>query len=159
MAGEDFNPNASAVIKADSRGSERFDVADGIPTSESLYGNVTAKEYLYNYKYNKMVGTCTFTVPVTRDFNLRWVEYVFGVGYKHRSEIVTLTYDVKVTKPYAYWAVDEFQMYEIVRATLLNYAFEGGGISILPAGYDPPDFVLAAYSTHIQPRHRLKPLY
>ncbi|GJM75348.1 hypothetical protein HMSSN036_75640 [Paenibacillus macerans] len=156
MAGEDFNPNASAVIKADSRGNERFDVADGIPTSESLYGNVTAKEYLYNYKYNKMVGTCTFTVPVTRDFNLRWVEYVFGVGYKHRSEIVTLTYDVKVTKPYAYWAVDEFQMYEIVRATLLNYAFEGGGISILPAGYDPPDFVLAAYSTHIQPPPQIK---
>ncbi|GIP08683.1 hypothetical protein J1TS5_08530 [Paenibacillus macerans] len=156
MAGEDFNPNASAVIKADSRGSERFNVADGIPTSESLYGNVTAKEYLYNYKYNKMAGTCTFTVPVTRDFNLRWVEYVFGVGYKHRSENVTLTYDVKVTKPYAYWAVAEFQLYEIVRATLLNYAFEGGGISILPAGYDPPDFVLAAYSTHIQPPPQIK---
>lgn len=156
MAGEDFNPNASAVIKADSRGNERFNVADGIPTSESLYGNVTAKEYLYNYKYNKMVGTCTFIVPVEREFHLHWKELVFGVGWRHKSEDVTLTYDVKVTKPYAYWAVDEFQVYEIVRATLLNYAFDGGGISILPSGYDPPDFVLASYTTHIQTPPQIK---
>ncbi|RRJ55018.1 hypothetical protein EHV15_35520 [Paenibacillus oralis] len=150
MVGKDFSPNASAVIKADNRGNERFDVADGIPTSESLYGNVTTKEYLYNHKYNKMVGTCTFTVPVTRNFNLHWKELVFGVGWRNKSEDVTLTYDAKVTKPYAYWAVDEFHIYEIVKATLLNYAFDGGGITIVPTGYEPPDFVLASYTTHIK---------
>ncbi|WP_018751634.1 DUF5704 domain-containing protein [Paenibacillus sanguinis] len=149
MVGEDFDPNVSAVIRADARGREKFNVLDGIPTSESLYGNVKTKQYLYNYEYTKMVGTCTFTVPVKRDFLLYWTEYVFGVGYRYKSEEITWKDEVEVTKPYAYWSVEDFQVYGIARAALLNYAFEGGGISILPQGYDPPEFALASHSTHM----------
>lgn len=40
----ELDPTVSAVIKADQRGASRFDVAKGIPTSESLYGNVLYSE-------------------------------------------------------------------------------------------------------------------
>ncbi|WP_188793321.1 Ig-like domain-containing protein, partial [Paenibacillus physcomitrellae] len=36
-SGSALEPNASGVLKADSRGTEQFDVLRGIPTSESLY--------------------------------------------------------------------------------------------------------------------------
>jgi hypothetical protein len=59
-------------ILADDRGSEKFTVTNGIPTTESLFGQVTAKEYLLGYNFVKKVGTVTYSVPVTRNYILNW---------------------------------------------------------------------------------------
>ncbi|MFM9279119.1 DUF5704 domain-containing protein [Paenibacillus jiagnxiensis] len=147
--GEAMNPEAVGVIKADARGQERFDVLKGIPTSESLYGTVKAKEYLFQNKFNKMTGTCTFNVPVTKEYYVMWREVQNGV-IRHMSDNEYITRVVPVTREYSYWTVDTFQAYELSKAILNNYAFKGNSITILPAGYEPPEFVLETFTEHVK---------
>ena len=64
--GKYMDPVVTAKILADQRGSEMFDVLQGIPTSESLYGNILARNYLFQNTFVQMSGTCTFEVNVER---------------------------------------------------------------------------------------------
>lgn len=147
-SGEVLNPAASAVIKADTRGAERFNVLDGIPTSESLYGNVFGSSYLYQDKFVQMTGKCTIEVTVTRDYELSWdpgKEVTDKDGKKHtepdpqhETEQLSLTYQIE--RPYSYWIIDQLQVFRIKQAVLQNYAFDGGGITITPSGYSPPAY-------------------
>ncbi|KAF4324936.1 hypothetical protein G195_001755 [Phytophthora kernoviae 00238/432] len=90
--GKYMDPVVTAMIKADQRGSEMFDVLKGIPTSESL-----------------------------SEPDERRPEYT-------------------VIRPYSYWTIAELGVYNIMEATLENYAFSGEQIVITPEGYTPPDF-------------------
>ncbi|MGG0824651.1 DUF5704 domain-containing protein, partial [Paenibacillus turicensis] len=74
VSGKELSPNVSAVILADQRGSEQFNVLQGIPTSETLFGNVFAKNYLYQNKFVQITGKCTFEVTVNKTFTLEWQE-------------------------------------------------------------------------------------
>ncbi|WP_234414208.1 DUF5704 domain-containing protein [Paenibacillus sp. CAA11] len=149
LSGDISDPAASAVIRADRRGSEQFNVLDGIPTSESLYGNVSAKNYLYRDKFVQKVGRCTYTVPVTKTYNLEWTETEDGPPDakgkptkvevpKTDSKTVTKTYTVE--RSYAYWKIENLEVYRIREAELQNYAFANSSIQILPSGYLPPDY-------------------
>lgn len=143
-----MDSSASAVIKADIRGGEKFNVLDGIPTSESLYGNVLAKNYLYHNKFVKMAGKCTIQVNVQRSYNLTWdpgKEVTDEQGVTHTepdpqsaTEQLTKTYSIE--RPYSYWVVDQLQVYQIKQAALQNYAFDSGSILIEPSGYSPPAY-------------------
>lgn len=53
---------ATGVIRADNRGSEKFTETMGNPTTESLYGEVTATEYLLGYRLTKKVETKTLHI-------------------------------------------------------------------------------------------------
>lgn len=141
MAGEDFNPNVSAMIKADSRGSERFDVLDGIPTTESLYGNVWTKDYLHKYGYQEMGGTCTFTVDVK-------VMPPPPPPGEQAGEPSTV--QVQVDKDYSFWTIAQVEVYQIKEAALWNYAFDGNGIRIQPNGYNAP-YYATAQTHHYEP--------
>ncbi|WP_308808415.1 DUF5704 domain-containing protein [Insulibacter thermoxylanivorax] len=66
LASEVLNPNAYGVIRADSRGNERFDVLQGIPTSESLYANAFGLNYLLKYMFQEKTGKVTYSVPVQK---------------------------------------------------------------------------------------------
>ncbi|WP_237691024.1 DUF5704 domain-containing protein [Paenibacillus caui] len=141
-----MDPNVSAVIKADSRGAERFDVRDGIPTSESLYGNVIANNYLFHHKFVQMTGKCTINVTVTRDYNLTWDpgKEVTGPDGKTHTEpdpqqtTEQLSQSVTIERPYSFWVIDSLQVYNINEADLWNYAFASNGIKIFPSGYSSP---------------------
>lgn len=133
MNGEDFNPNVSAVIKADSRGHERYNVLDGIPTTESLYGNVWSKEYLHKYDYQEMTGSCTFSVNVT---------ILPPPPPPGQQAGESSTVQVQVNKNYSFWTVKRVEVYGIHETALWNYAFAGGGIRIQPSGYHPPSYVV-----------------
>lgn len=141
MSGEDFNPNVSAVIKADSRGNERFNVLDGIPTTESLYGNSWTKDYLHKYAYQEMRGQCTFTVDVT----VMPPPPPPGEQAGEPSMV-----QVQVDKDYSYWTVTQVEVYQIKEAALWNYAFDGNGIRIQPTGYNAP-YYATAQSRHYEP--------
>lgn len=142
------DPAVSAVIKADSRGAERFNVLDGIPTSESLYGNVFAKSYLSKNKFVEMAGKCTFEITVNREYTLTWdpgkeVEGPDGTTYKEpdpQTDTETVTKSYTIERPYSFWVIDNLEVYQINEAALLNYAFEGNGIRIRPSGYTPPTY-------------------
>nr|WP_145406421.1 DUF5704 domain-containing protein [Paenibacillus xylanexedens] len=142
MEGESMTPAVRAMIKADQRGSEPFDVLKGIPTSESLYGNVFALDYLFKNQFVQMTGTCTYTVVVETTWTLTWTEE----GEDEETpptpmtdtEVVPSSYTV--VRPYSYWTIAGLSVYNIEEAILENYAFFGEQITINPSGYTPPDF-------------------
>ncbi|MEN1990781.1 DUF5704 domain-containing protein, partial [Paenibacillus hubeiensis] len=151
LEGKYMDPVATGVIKADLRGSELFDVLKGIPTSESLYGNVLARDYLFQNRFVQMTGTCTYTVNVDQQWTLNWSEPVPGTDaegnpttdYVDRTDNETVSSSYTVVRPYSYWTIDELSVYNIRQATLIQYAFAGGQITIEPSGYTPPEFQAA----------------
>ncbi|MFI2857906.1 DUF5704 domain-containing protein [Paenibacillus sp. JSM ZJ436] len=158
VTGSVMDPSATAVIRADPRGQERFDVLQGIPTSESLYGNVMARSYLYQNEFVNMHGTCTYTVPVTQPYLLQWDEEENGppdasgkpttiTVRKQRSETVTQEYTVE--RPYAYWVIGKLEVYQLQEAELMNYALSGGTMTLRPAGYTPPSYAAATAGEHL----------
>ncbi|WP_172195399.1 DUF5704 domain-containing protein [Saccharibacillus qingshengii] len=148
IEGEKMTPEASAVIKADQRDQEIFDVLQGIPTSESLYGNVIANNYLHQYKFKEQLGTCVYDVTVSKTYNLTWTEKKPGPANPDgtpgadvddpKSDSETVQYPVHIEREFSYWIVDKIGIYEIDQAELKNYAFQGESITIQPAGYIPP---------------------
>ncbi|KQY91030.1 hypothetical protein ASD24_24860 [Paenibacillus sp. Root52] len=158
IEGEKMTPNASAVIKADQRDREMFDVLLGIPTSESLYGNVLANEYLHQYKFQEKVGVCTYDITVTRDYTLNWdpgktVPTADGKGTTTvpdpQTANETKNYPIHVERTLSYWVVDKLGVYEIDSAELKNYAFNGEIITIHPAGYVPPIVTLTREGKYV----------
>ncbi|MCP1187258.1 DUF5704 domain-containing protein [Paenibacillus sp. 1781tsa1] len=147
--GKVMDPVVSGMIKADQRGNEMFDVLKGIPTSESLYGNVFSRDYLFQNKFVQMTGTCEYTVKVNQKWKLTWKD---GRTVSTPDGGTDTIYDIprevddernpeyKVVRPYAYWTIDELSVYNIQDAVLQNYAFSGSEITITPTGYTPPEF-------------------
>ncbi|GGO06728.1 DUF5704 domain-containing protein [Saccharibacillus kuerlensis] len=142
--------NASAVIKADQRDREVFDVLQGIPTSESLYGNVLAKNYLNKYKFQEQKVTCIYEVTVTQPYILKWDP---GKPNPADPPIPTTIpdpqeandskqYEIHTERYFTYWTVEELGIYKIDSAELRNYAFEGESIIIHPKGYTPPELTV-----------------
>ncbi|MNW24134.1 Bacterial Ig-like domain (group 2) [compost metagenome] len=159
QTGSLMNGSAVGKIKADERNSEKFEVAKGIPTSESLYGVVQAREYLYNNKFEKFTGTCTFTVPVSKTYNLKWKEVeererpdgTSRTVTVNKSSSVSVNPHYDIVRPYSYWTVLEMQAFKIDNAKLQNYAFEGGEIVIQPgSSYDSPTMMLETNVEHIE---------
>ncbi|WP_411347951.1 DUF5704 domain-containing protein [Paenibacillus sp. WLX2291] len=136
IIGKYMDPLATAVIKADKRDSEQFDVSKGIPTSESLYGNVLARTYLSKHTFTEYSGVCTYKVVVKRTYNLKWENNAGRT--KRATETKNYSYDVK--RPYSYWKIDNLEVYKIDQATLMNYAFSGETIEISPNNYISPSF-------------------
>lgn len=153
------DPTVSAEVRADSRGEERFDVLDGIPTSESLYGDVLAKSYLSQNKFVEMSGTCSYKITVSREYTLKWdpgKTVTDEDGNKHtepdpQTATETLTKSYTIEREYSYWVIDNLEIYKINEAALWNYAFEGGGIRIQPSGYTPPSYATAQTGSYTPP--------
>ncbi|UQZ86416.1 hypothetical protein SK3146_05709 [Paenibacillus konkukensis] len=144
---EDMDASASAVIKADTRGAERYDVLKGIPTSESLYVNASAKAYLYKNKFTELKGTKQYPVTVSRTYSLQWTEYVSGPPDSggnpttipvSRSATQTVTQNYTVERKFSYWLIDRLEVYGLQRAEISNYALPGGKVTLQPSGYTPP---------------------
>lgn len=148
IEGKYMDPVVTAKILADQRGSEMFDVLQGIPTSESLYGNVFARNYLYQNKFVNMKGTCKFTVNVEKTWSLTWDpgKTVTGPDGKEteepdpQSEEETVTQTHTIERPYSFWVIDNLEVYKIDQATLKNYALPGGEIALRPKGYQEPSY-------------------
>jgi hypothetical protein len=129
-------PVNTGVIYADNRGSEKFTAAQGVPTTESLYGQVTAKDYLVGYTFVKKTGVKYYPITVKKDYVLTWMTAtpttVPGGGPKPVSETVTVTQTVTVARAYAYWEIQNFECYKIGNAVLRNYALPGEAITLNP---------------------------
>lgn len=141
-----MDPVATGVIKADNRDSEKFDVLDGIPTSESLYVNVFGLNYLYKNRWANMLGEITYTVPVKKTYILTWTipgepssgPDDPGTPDEPMEEEVQVEEQVTITRPFSYWQIDNLEVYRLARSTVNNYALPGGSVSLTPAGYTPP---------------------
>lgn len=161
LDGRVLDPMVTAVIKADQRGSERFDVSLGIPTSESLYGNVSSHNYLFENKFVKKTGKCTFKVNVEKNYTLKWDpgKTVTGSDGKPKqepdpqTETETRVYSVTVERPYSFWTIDTLHIFKINEAYLSNYALLNGGIKITPSGYTQPSYSASTRGTYYPPNN------
>lgn len=159
ISGRYMDPVVTAKILADRRGGEQFDVSRGIPTSESLYGNILARDYLYQNKFVNMTGSCKFTVNVEKTWSLTWDPGKPGKGPDGKpitvpdpqtdQETVTQTYTIE--RKYSFWVIDNLEVYKIAQATLTNYALPGGQISISPQGYREPQYAAAQSGNYYPP--------
>lgn len=152
---EYMDPDVSAVIKADSRGNEQFNVLDGIPTSEYLYGNILAKEYLAKSTFTQMSGVCTYEVPVKKTYNLVWSEESEdeeGNTVKTpQSDTEEFSEVYTVERPYSYWIISNLEVYSIEEGILQNYALPDEEIIITPSGYSPPDYIFELTGDYYPP--------
>lgn len=163
VEGSFMTPNVSGKIRADQRGSERFDVLQGIPTSESLYANVLAKEYLYKNKFVQWTGKCYYEVQVTKTYELTWKEKKeTGTDPKtgkpiyedvEMSDSEKVTKEYKIERPFYYWTVDNLEVYGLDNAVMENYALPSESVMLFPNGYTPPSVSVdhdGAMSSHIE---------
>lgn len=139
-----MDPKPSAIIKADHRGREKFDVLLGIPTSEYLYANVVAYHYLFKSSFVQMSGKCTFEVPVEKTFIKKWKEPGTDDEGKpaqvDMEEEETVSDVVTVERPYSFWGIDNLEVYKLQAAKLQNSALPNGGVTLNPQNYIPPDY-------------------
>lgn len=163
---EAMDAGASAVIKADTRGAEKFDVLQGIPTSESLYANVLAKSYLYRNAFTETKGTKQYPIQVSKTYTLTWTEPQPGPPddngnsttiYVPRSATQTITKDYTIERKYSFWTIQNLEVYGLQKATVANYALPSGTVTLQPSGYSPPA-VSAAHDATLN-AHVIDPVY
>ncbi|WP_445744910.1 DUF5704 domain-containing protein [Paenibacillus sp. FSL M7-0656] len=159
-----MDPSVRGVLKADDRGSEKFDVTHGIPTSEDLYANVLAKEYLFQHRWVNMTGTVTYTVKVKRVYHKTWTipgrassgEGDPGTPPQPRERDVPGDKTMQVTRTYSYWQIDNLEVYKLNEAKVSNYALGGYGdtVTLTPNAYTAPTLQSAmdtAVTNHVKP--------
>ena len=128
------NITAKGKIEADLRSQQRFNARLGIPTTESLYGEVIATEYILGYRFSKKVGTIYYPIEVRKTYNLQWYSATpdSAGGAKLQEESVEVKKIIMVPRVYGYWAIDYLDYYKIQSATLNNYALPDGKVTLYP---------------------------
>lgn len=144
MGEELLEPNPYGTIAADERYNERFDVQEGIPTTDDLYTNVFSYNFLLGYKFKRVSGTKTYPVNVSRTYNLSWTETgTDSEGkptYNHRTASETRSQTIQVKREFSYWVLDNIDYYKIKQTDIRNYALPAGSVTMTPASsYKVPD--------------------
>ena len=142
---EEIDP--TAVIQADSRGNEAFDVTEGIPGTESLYANVITSKYLSSYVFTRKYGTKIYPVNVKKTYHLTWTtehtEYdengqPISTTTEHHSQDVPINRTYMINREYSYWEITSLAVYGLDHAVVNNAALPGGTVTLTPNGYTSP---------------------
>lgn len=159
----DLDPNATGVIKSDNRDNETFNVLKGIPTSESLYTNAFAHNYLFKQAWTKMSGKVTYDCNINISYDREWTvpgpQVCDDEGCRDgtpvpRNDTVPRPYNFQITRDYSYWIISNLEVYKIAKATMKNYALPGEMITMNPASYVPPTLESrndSAVEHHVRP--------
>ncbi|WP_167959029.1 DUF5704 domain-containing protein [Anaerosporobacter faecicola] len=141
-------PEPTAVIKADQRGSEQFNVSDGIPTTEDLYVNVFTTDYLVSYRFIKKVGIKKVPVNVEKTYTLKWDKEIKEkdpdtgedvITYEPQSSTETVNVTVDLERAYGYWRIEQLDVFALTSAEVMNNAFPGDCITINAEGVTLPE--------------------
>lgn len=159
----DLDPNATGIIKSDNRGNKTFNVLKGIPTSESLYTNAFADNYLFKQAWTKMSGKviydCNITISYDREWTVPGPQVCNDDGCRDgtpipKNDTVPKPYNFQITRDYSYWMISNLEVYKLAKATMKNYALPGETITMNPAGYVPPTLESSndsAVERHVRP--------
>ena len=162
-----MDPSATGAIKADdgSNSPYNFDVGKGIPTSDNLYSNTLAFNYLYQHTFGQMNGKVNYECNVDVEYVLKWKENQppttgpdgkpVPVPPKDMSETESKTYSFTFTKDYTYWEIKNLELYGIDKSVMRNYAIPGGEVTLNPSGYTPPTLASShsdAVEDHVKPQ-------
>ncbi len=154
---------AIGSIRADDRSGEKFVATLGVPTTESLYGEIKATDYLIGYNLVKKVGLKKYPIKVKKDYNLVWEaatpeeELEEGKEPERITETVTIEQVISVPRAYGYWEIKNFDYYTINTGTLNNYALPNGSITLTPNSsyYDVPS--VSYYHSRSEDYHIIPP--
>ncbi len=129
----------TAVIAADSRRNEQYEVTDGIPGTESVYVNAFTSKYIAGSTFTRKYGKKTYNVSVKKTYTLTWTETDPKTKEPIPKESVqTVTYQYPVQREYSYWIISALGVYGINNAVIENTALPGGSVTLTPSGYSPP---------------------
>lgn len=163
-----MEPKPDGAIKADAYGNEMFDVEQGIPTTETLYGLVHGSEYLIKANFKKNEGNYLLPVKVSKIYILKWNEPVEdtvddkGNVVKHppilKSETINIEQEVYIERAYSYTEISDISYYKIKEAVLENYALPNSKLTLNPKGYTVPNLNYKHYesSTDIDANEHLQ---
>jgi hypothetical protein len=136
------NVTATGSILADLKTRNRFIATMGVPTTESLYGEVRATEYLIGYQFEKKVGLKYYPIKVSKEYTLKWKTATpeEAGGGKPIEEKVKIGQIITVPRAYGYWEIKNLEYYNINKAVLNNYALPSETITLYPntTYYSPP---------------------
>ena len=136
--------SATGGILADNKGAQKFHSRTAIPTTESLYGEASATEYIIGCTFEKHVGIERFDVTVSKDYILRQTaetpeeDLEEGQEPEVEEEIITVSHTISVPRAYGYWQIRDMGYYTIDNVVLNNYALPGGSVTLNPSGYSTP---------------------
>lgn len=164
LEGELLEPCPYGVIKADNRGNEKFNVEEGIPTSENLYVNAFTPGYLSGYKYTKKEGERIYPVTVSKEWTLTWTtkeadgededgKIIYKEVKKSKKETVSRV--VMVKRDFSYYIIDNFDVYGIQMASFDNYALPNEKVIVEASNYSAPTVSYTANSS--EERHMKEP--
>lgn len=128
-----YEPDPYGIIGAMDKEREKYDITKGIPSSEELYVNVIAGQYLLGYRFRKITGRKTYPVTVRRTYILKWKE-----KNRDRQETETVSATIPVNRSYEYWLIDNIDFFHIDKAVIKNYGLPDGEITIYPENYSVP---------------------
>ncbi|MDA3847693.1 MAG: DUF5704 domain-containing protein, partial [Vallitaleaceae bacterium] len=155
---------ASSILAADTKGAEKFDVLQGIPSSESMYVNIGTDAFKMAYDINEYTGTYMATVTVTAtvettvlvpevDENGDEIKDTSGNNIlvpETSSNSVSGTYTYPF--PYTFYDIEKLGVYGITSAVTTTGAL-GDSITMSPvATYRPPNVSvnhLPDFNSHI----------
>ena len=169
VTGNKMNPDVTGMIKADNRGNEIFDVLRGIPTSENLYANVFANQYLFQHTFAKMSGKVNYQCQVQVTYALEWKQKQPDVCTTNKQgqrvctpqpdltmkDTESKTYSFSFQRDYSYWQINNIEVYGIQRASMNNYALPNGTVTLQPSGYSAPSLSTdhnSDASAHVKPK-------
>ncbi len=155
ISGNQVDASAGAVLRAEPRDHETFDVAKGIPATESLYAQINGKEYLIRQSFRNMTGSIPYTVSVSHPVQPVASPPPNEPGWPPPStnppgnteppvspEPAPTQYastTVQVSRSYSFWEIDTLEVYALGSATLRNTVLSGGAVTLLPtAAYHAP---------------------
>lgn len=161
-----MDPGAQGHILADNNTNGiQFDATLGIPTSEHLYANTWAMNYLYQHTFGQQKGKVTYTCNVEATYVLKWKEKqpdkVDEEGKKtpqpdiDKTDTEVKNYQFSFTRDYSYWKINNLEVYQLNEAAMSNYALPNGNVTLRPAGYSPPSINMEHaedVGTHVTPK-------
>ncbi len=85
----------TGLLKAEDRGNEKYDVALGIPTTEDLYAQIKAEEYLHELQCSSVMDTKSETFLVKKTYNKTWQDPDYSVDCTNCTDGKTVDTDGK----------------------------------------------------------------
>lgn len=141
-------PEPYGIIAADKKGNEKFQVTEGIPSSEDLYIQLKTQQYLFAYQLKNVVGKKTFPVTVKKQYRLEWEEKGGeGVVPSTHSTYETKEYTYSIERTYSYWKIEKIQYYKIKEGVVENQSLPSHKQIIYPVNYHIPKLSYELYST------------
>lgn len=125
------------VLLAEEKGRERYDIDQGIPSSEKLYANVRASEYLLGYRFAKRTGVKEYPVKVKKRYHLEWKEKIEAdkpggkVQYEEKRKTIEVIKTEVLKRSYAYWEIEYLDWYQLSNSVIYNEVLPEGKISMV----------------------------